>query len=209
MPSSGNDMYVVGILGGIASGKSLVTGLLARRGAWIINADRIGHQVLKTSEVKALIRQRWGDAVFNTDGEVDRSALAAIVFGSSPESEKERQILEQFTHPAIGEGIRAELERAAAEGTQIVVLDAPVMLEAGWDTECNTLVYIDAPREIRRQRALKSRGWKEEDFAAREGAQKSLEKKRSQADFVIDNSTCIDTVEQQVDRLWETWTSSG
>ena len=202
-------MYVVGILGGIASGKSLITDLLARRGAWIIDADSIGHQVLKTSEVKTLVRRRWGAAVFGADGEVDRPALAAIVFGSSPESETERKILEQFTHPAIGEGIRAELERAAAEGTRIVVLDAPVMLEAGWDHVCDTLVYIDAPRELRRQRALEDRGWKEEDFAAREGAQKSLEKKRSRADFVIDNSTCIDSVEQQVDRLWETWTSTG
>ena len=202
-------MYVVGILGGIASGKSLITDLLARRGAWIIDADSIGHQVLRTPEVKTLVRQRWGTAVFGTDGEVDRPALAAIVFSSSPESETERKILEQFTHPAIGEGIRAELERAAAEGTRIAVLDAPVMLEAGWDQVCDTLVYIDAPREIRRQRALEDRGWKEEDFAAREGAQKSLEKKRSRADFVIDNSTCIDSVEQQVDRLWETWTSIG
>ncbi|MGD9126961.1 MAG: dephospho-CoA kinase [Planctomycetia bacterium] len=202
-------MYVVGLLGGIASGKSLVSGLLARRGAWIIDADRIGHQVLKIPEVKAQIRDRWSDTVFDTDGEVDRSALATIVFGPSPKSEQERKVLEQITHPAIGEGIRAELERAASEGAPIAVLDAPVMLEAGWDKECNTLVYIDVPRDVRRQRALESRGWKEEDFTAREGAQKSLEKKRSQADFVIDNSTCIDAVEQQVDRLWAIWMSDG
>lgn len=196
-------MYVVGLLGGIASGKSLVTSLLARRGALVIDADRIGHQVLKTPEVKALIRDRWTDSVFHPDGEVNRSALAAIVFGVSPEAKVERKYLEQITHPAIGQGIQAELDRAASEGVKIAVLDAPVMLEARWDVVCDTLVYIDAPRAIRRQRALESRGWKEEDFAAREAAQESLEKKRSRADFIIDNSSCVHFVEQQVDRLWK------
>ena len=202
------NMYVVGILGGIASGKSLVTGLLARRGALIIDADRIGHQVLKTPEVKALIHDRWGDAVFDSDGEVNRRRLAAIVFDDSPTAQVEREFLEKFTHPAIGQEIRAILNHASIEGVKLAVLDAPVMLEAGWDAVCDTLVYIDSPREIRCRRAMESRGWKKEDFAAREAAQKSLEKKRSRADFVIDNSTCIDSVEQQVDRLWKSWESS-
>lgn len=194
-------MKIIGLLGGIASGKSLVAKEFCRLGAATLDGDRAGHEVLRLTQVKQCIHARWGDAVFAADGEVDRQSLGRIVFEPSPEGRRELEYLEKLTHPRIGERLRRQAAELAAAGRAIAVLDAPVMLKAGWDAFCDHVVFIDAPQEVRRARAL-ARGWRQEEFAARESAQEPLQVKRARADFVIDNSGPAEETRSQVEALW-------
>jgi dephospho-CoA kinase len=106
-------------------------------GAGVLDADRAGHEVLCTAEVERAVRQRWGDGVFGPDGRVDRQRLAEIVFTPSKEGVEARKYLEQLTHPAIGERLREQAEQLQREGCAVIVLDAALLLEAGWDKLCD------------------------------------------------------------------------
>jgi dephospho-CoA kinase len=194
-------MQIIGLLGGVASGKSLVARQLAELGAGVLDADGAGHAVLRLPQVEAAARRRWSEAVFGPDGRIDRARLARIVFAGPPEGPPERDYLEQLTHPEIGRLLRQQAEAMAAAGTPAAVLDAPLLLEAGWDNLCGRLVFVDAPRQTRLERAL-ARGWTKEDFAAREGAQESLDHKRMRADVTIDNSGLAERTQAQVERFW-------
>lgn len=194
-------MHVIGILGGVASGKSAVARLLAEAGAGVLDADRIGHEVLGLAEVEAAARARWGDAIFDAAGRIDRGRLAAIVFTPPPEGPRERAALEELTHPRIAERIRGEAERLAAAGCPAAVLDAPLLLEANWDRLCDRLVFVEAPRHVRLARALE-RGWSRAEFAAREHAQTPVEQKRARADLIIENSGDLEETREQVLRFW-------
>ena len=195
------NLQVLGVLGGIASGKTFVTGELARLGAAAIDADRIGHAVLREPEVREAVRRRWGDAVFS-DGEVDRAKLAAIVFGAGEQAREELAELEKLTHPRITERICDEIDQLDKAGeAPAVVLDAPVLLKAGWSEFCDRMIYVDAPREVRLARAVE-RGWSEDEFERREAAQESLQAKRRIADFVIDNSRSAESTRQAVAQFW-------
>jgi dephospho-CoA kinase len=195
-------MRVIGILGGVASGKSLVSDRLAQLGAGLIDADKVGHEVLLLPEVIFAARDRWGFAVLTEGGQIDRPRLAKEVFGSTPMAVEALRFWESVTHPLIGHLICQKIESYRDQSFEAVVLDAPVMIEAGWDSVCEILIFVDSPREVRLQRAT-TRGWSKEDFAAREAVQKSLDFKLSQADFVIDNSGLPETVLDQVDRFWQ------
>ena len=191
---------IIGIVGGIASGKSLIAGQFERQGAAVVSADALAHEVLKFDEVKRRARVRWGDAVFSADGEIDRSALAKIVFAPPPDGPRELIHLEQLTHPEIGRLARERLQALGRENAvPAVVLDVPLLFESGWNKFCDKIVYVDAPRETRLWRAL-GRGWTREEFDRRETAQQSLETKRDQADLVIDNSGSPQLTQAQVDR---------
>lgn len=194
-------MITIGLLGGVASGKSLVAEAFRELGAAILDGDRAGHEVLELEEVKQALRARWGERVFTAEGAVHRPAVAAIVFGPGAEPAAERAWLETVTHPRIGELLLARLSELGQSRPPAVVLDAPLMLEAGWDRMCDLVVFVDAPPDLRRSRAV-GRGWREEDFAAREGAQESLDRKRARADVVIDNSGSAAATRQQVARVW-------
>jgi dephospho-CoA kinase len=192
---------VIGLLGGVASGKSFVARRLEELGAALLDADGAGHEVLRTPEVEALARARWGDGVFGPDGRIVRKALAAIVFRPGDAGRRELTYLEQITHPRIGERLRAQLQAAGVQGVKALILDAPVLLEAGWDALCDRLVFVDSPEDQRLERA-RSRGWSEEEFRRREGAQVDLTEKRARADFVIDNSGSKENTISEVDRFW-------
>ena len=195
-------MVVLGIVGGIASGKSLVSRRLAELGAEVLDADRLGHEVLFDPEVKRAIRGRWGDEVFDADGQVDRRQLAAVVFAGLPDSREELDYLEQLTHPRIGQRLRETMDRMARTGaSSVLVLDAALLLEAGWDRYCDKILFVETPRCIRLQRA-EQRGWTEAGFEAREAAQASVESKRIRADIVIDNSSTPEHTYEQLETVW-------
>jgi dephospho-CoA kinase len=195
-------MLVIGILGGVASGKSLVSGELARLGAGVLDADRAGHEVLRMPAIAAAARRRWGEEIFAADGQIDRKRLAGIVFSPPPEGSRQRKYLEELTHPEIGRLLGQQARRMSESGTVAAILDAPLLLEAGWDKFCGRLIYVDAPRELRLQRAL-ARGWSEKEFAVRESVQEDLESKRGRADAVVDNSGSPEQTRDQVQRLWQ------
>lgn len=194
-------MRWIGLLGGVASGKSRVAQMLAEVGAIVLDADRMGHEVLQWPEVEAAAQRRWGDKVFGDDGHVDRARLGEIVFSPPPEGPREREYLEQLTHPRIGQALQDRAREAAEQGAAAVVLDAPLLLEAGLDRLCDTIWFVDAPAATRLERAL-ARGWDEQHFAARERAQRDLDAKRERADHVIDNSGTPDETRVQVQELW-------
>ncbi|MGO8689383.1 MAG: dephospho-CoA kinase [Thermoguttaceae bacterium] len=200
-------LRIIGLLGGVASGKSTVAHELARLGAGVLDADRAGHEVLRLAHVEAAVRRRWGEAVFGPDGHVDRRRLKTIVFAPPPAGPPERKYLEGLTHPEIGRLLQAQAAAMEAGGVKIAVLDAPLILEAGWDKLCEKLVFVDSPAEVRLARAL-GRGWNEEEFAARQAAQESLDLKRRRADVIIDNAGSPQRTAAQVEHFWHSLVGS-
>lgn len=194
-------MLVLGVAGGVASGKSAVSRELARLGAVVLDADEIGRQVLEEPAVREAIRDAWGDEVFTPEGKVDRKALAGRVFAPGHEGARQLARLEEITHPRIGARLNEEIDRIAASGAPAVVLDAAVMFKAGWHRLCNRIVFVDAPRALRLARAVE-RGWTEEHFDAREAAQTPVEVKRGLADTIIDNSGELAHTIDQVEQFW-------
>ncbi len=195
-------MFVIGLIGGVASGKSWVAAEFQRLGAVVLDADRMGHEVLTESDIQAAVRNRWGSAVFHPLGEIDRATVARIVFAPPPSGPPELAFLEALTHPRIAAKLRNQIDRLNAEkSTPAVILDAPILLKAGWNRYCDQVVFVDASHVVRLARA-KQRGWTEEQFSAREQAQESLDYKRSQAGLVIDNSGTAENTRQQVATIW-------
>jgi dephospho-CoA kinase len=193
---------VIGLLGGIGSGKSRVAEAFARRGALVIDADRIGHDALRDPEVRRQIVERWGTGQLDDQGEIVRRRLGAIVFAD----DAEREALEALVHPWIGRRVREEVAAAQADtGSRFILLDAAVMLEAGWNAACDKLVFVDAPRPLRLERVARQRGWTPADVAARERAQLPLTAKAARADHVLDNSGTLEDLERQVDDLLHDW----
>ncbi|MEN6406724.1 MAG: dephospho-CoA kinase [Thermoguttaceae bacterium] len=193
-------MRIIGIVGGVASGKSAVAEHMRRLGAAVIDADQLGHEALRLPRVEAAARQRWGQAVFGDDGRIDRARLAAVVFGADSKAERERKYLEKLTHPEIARRLWQQAV-AASSRVPLVVLDAALLTETGWDKWCEKVVFVDAPPEMR-QRRTAARGWDKEDFTAREGAQDSLDRKRERADVIIDNSGPLERTQAQVEQFW-------
>lgn len=192
-------MKVIGIVGGVASGKSLVTDCLAQLGVAVLNADHLGHEVLRQPEVIAALVDRWGPAVLLDDGQINRSVVARIVF--APGREAEKQFLESISHPRIAAAMRATLDEWRAKGdVQLAAVDAAIMLETGWSRYCDEIWFVDAPSEIRRQRALQ-RGWTPEQWVARERSQWPIERKREAATQVIDNSGSAEETCRQVKKV--------
>jgi dephospho-CoA kinase len=152
--------------------------------------------------VLAALRQRWGNAVFSVDGHVDRAAVARRVFAEDDQAMADREFLEDLLHPRIRRRLEALRQQFAAEGKRAAVLDAPLLLEAGWGAMCDVVLLIDAPRQARREWA-RQRGWTEEEFARREAAQWPVEQKRRAADVIIQNNGSIDQLRDAVRNFWE------
>ena len=193
---------VIGLLGGMGSGKSRVAAEFAKHGARIINADQLGHDALRESAIREELVQRWGREILDGNGEIVRGRVAGIVFAD----EAERQALERVVHPYITRRIREEITNAQNDpGVKLIVLDAAIMLETGWDRDCDRLVYVHAPRAARLRRLADQRGWSEKEVESRESAQSSLTEKATRADCAIDNSESPDSLAWQVEGLLRQW----
>ena len=196
---------VVGLVGGIGAGKSQVAEAFARRGARVVSGDALAHAALRQSAIKEQVVRRWGERMLDDKGEVQRRLLASVVFAEAGE----RRALEAMVHPWIKERIRAEVDAARTDASvRLIVLDAAVMLEAGWHDVCDRLVYIDAPREVRLRRVAGQRGWTAREVEAREAAQLPLTAKAAHADYTLDNSASLEELERQVDDLVRLWGSA-
>jgi dephospho-CoA kinase len=196
---------VVGLVGGVGSGKSRVASLLAARGATVINADTVGHELLGEPEIRARIVERFGTDVLEPPGaadatppRIDRRALAAIVF-ADPSA---RHALETILHPVMRARFLATIDQLARQPQfALIVLDAAILLEAGWDDLCDRIVFVDAPWPERLRRVAETRGWSDSTFEARERAQWSADRKRHRADAILTNDSSPDRLEREVDRL--------
>jgi dephospho-CoA kinase len=193
---------VVGLIGGIGSGKSKVAAAFAARGARVIAGDDLAHEALRQSEVKARVTERWGRGVFDERGEIQRGKLAAVVFADPAE----RRALEAIVHPWIRDRIRRDVDEARRDpAVRLVVLDAAIMLETGWNEICDRLVFVDAPNEERLRRVTGQRGWTADELRARERAQLPLTEKAARADHALDNSGSFDRLGCQVEELLRLW----
>jgi dephospho-CoA kinase len=189
---------ILGVIGGIGSGKSLVAAELARRGGYIIAADQLGHEALRQPEIMARVRERWGAKVVNAQGDVDRRRLGGIVFADA----SERRELETMVFPWIERRIEEEIAKADADPkVAFVILDAAIMVEAGWDRRCDYVVFVDAPQHQRLERLARQRRLSLADVEVRERAQMPLEEKKRLADFVIDNSGTPEHMARQLERV--------
>jgi dephospho-CoA kinase len=190
-------VLLVGLTGGIGSGKSTVAGMLAERGAVVLDADRLARDaVAPGTEGFDAVMARFGDTVIAPDGALDRAALARIVFAD----DEARAALEAIVHPDVQRRI-AESVTAHAETDDVVVVDSPLLIEAGAHEGFEVVVVVTAPIDERVAR-LAARGMSEEDVLARDAAQMPLEEKAALADVVVDNDGSLDDLESKVDRLW-------
>ena len=194
-------MITLGLVGGIASGKSVVAECFRDLGAVVLDADKAGHDVLREPGVIAPLRQRWGDRILESGGQISRREVARIIF--SPGNDAEREFLEKITHPLIERKLQQELARVQsfASPPRVIVIDAALLFEGGWDKLCDKIVYVDAPRDARLERAIR-RGWSAEQFAAREAAQLPLEEKRTRSHILIRNVRTIEHVRDVVRLTW-------
>jgi dephospho-CoA kinase len=194
-------MLILGLVGGIASGKSVVANMLRDLGAVVLDADKAGHAVLREPQVIDAIKQRWGDRVLDPNGQVSRRAVAKIVFAAG--NEAERLFLQQLTHPRIETLLKAELEhiRNSPNPPPVVAIDAALLFEAGWDKLCDKILYVDAPRDVRLERAV-ARGWSAEQFAAREAAQMPLAEKAARSHIVIRNARTLENIREVLRLTW-------
>ena len=193
---------VIGLVGGIGSGKSFVAADFVRHGGYLIAADPLGHEALRQPHLRDRVVHRWGKETLDASGKIDRRALGRIVFANP----MELRALEAITYPYIEERVAQEIAKAESDpAIGFVVLDAAVMLEAGWADRCDHIAYIDVPREIRVERLMKHRGWTEAELARREANQMPLDEKRRHADAIIDNRGDGSDIGPQVERLLKQW----
>jgi dephospho-CoA kinase len=186
----------IGLTGGIGSGKSTVSALLAARGAVIVDADRIAREVVEPGTPGlARVVEEFGTGVLATDGSLDRAALAAVVF-ADPEA---RRLLDGIVHPLV-RARAAELAGAAPPGA-VVVNDVPLLVETGQASTYDLVLVVEADPATRVAR-LVQRGLTAEDARARMAAQASDEQRRAVADVVLDNSGTPEQLAEQVDRFW-------
>lgn len=188
---------VIGIAGGVGSGKSAVVRALQSVPLFVIDADSIGHQQLLCPAVRQKLLQQFGTQIANASGEIDRPKLAAIVFGDSPEQQAAREQLNRIVRPGIRAQILNQLENIPPNATA-AILDAALLLEAGWQQLCDAVIFVDTPLELRLQRVAAARGWSPEELHRREASQWPLEKKRAAASHIIDNSTTLDAAASQL-----------
>jgi dephospho-CoA kinase len=190
-------VIVVGLTGGIGSGKSTVSGLLAGRGAVVVDADAITRQLQAPGQpVLAAIVERFGPDIVSADGTLDRAALAAIVF-DDPAALKD---LNAIVHPAVGTEIARRLE-AERTGDRVVVLDIPLLVEGG-RYQVAGLMVVDVDPDVAVDRLVRFRGMSEADARARMANQVSRADRLAKADWVIDNSGDHSALERQVDAAW-------
>jgi dephospho-CoA kinase len=177
---------VIGVVGGMGAGKSTVSGLLEARGAHVIDADHVGHALLDQKPSRLEVVARFGPEVLSSEDpeRADRAALARRVFADPAE----RAALERILHPRMKSTFEKAIARAVRRGeARMVVLDAAVLFEAGWNEICDFVVFVDAPFAVRLDRLRAHRSWTAADLKAREAAQWPLERKRGLADMVVVN----------------------
>jgi dephospho-CoA kinase len=187
---------MVGLTGGIGSGKSTVAGILAKRGAVVVDADAIARMVVEPGmPALAALAEAFGEEIVKPDGSLDRAALAERAFVT----DETRKQLEAITHPAIGTEFLAQIAKAPADG--IVVHDVPLLVESTRGFEYGAVIVVEAPRELRLDR-LEARGVARADAERRMALQASDEERRKVADWVLDNSADVAHLERQVDAIW-------
>lgn len=187
---------VIGFVGGIGAGKSTVAKAVCQQiSAEVIDGDRIGHQVLEFSHVETQLKAQFGESIFADDNTVDRSRLGALVFGTDEDSKTRLKQLTEIMYPEIGRVIQQKIKEYRSESrVKLILLDAAVLFEAGWDQYCDQIAFVEVPDEIRKQRVIQNRHWTAEQWEQRELNQMALDQKRSRCSLVIPYSETAESM---------------
>jgi dephospho-CoA kinase len=186
---------MVGLTGGIGSGKSTVARMLAERGSIVVDADLIAREVVDRPEVLAALAEKFGPEILAADGTLDRAALAERAFVT----DELRKALEAITHPPIGEEFLRRVAAAPADG--IVVHDVPLLVESTRGYQYGGVIVVVAPKEVRLQR-LEARGVPRADAERRMVLQATDEERAKVATWILDNSGDLEHLERQIDEIW-------
>ena len=194
-------MLVIGLTGGIGTGKSEVTRLLGSLGAVVINADQVGHEAYKPdSESWNEVVKAFGEAILRSNREIDRQKLGNILFGDPDQLAK----LNRIMHPRMAHIVSEKLESLRDQGTAVVVVEAALLFEAGWDSLVDEVWATDSPVETVIKRLQARNGMSAEEVLKRIDSQMDRSERLSRAQVIVDNGGDVADLESTVDRLWKT-----
>lgn len=196
-------MQVIGLVGGIASGKSTVAAELARLGAEVLDADQAAHDAMRRPEVKLALVERWGNSILDGSGEANRKLIAEKVFSPTDSDSQELKFLENLLHPLVRKQFEQELAQLAAQGVEAAVIDAPLLLDAGWGDLCDFIIFVESSEQDRIARAS-PRNWSGNEFSQREAAQMTIVEKQRRATHVIRNFGSREDLQAEVREFWAT-----
>ncbi|MHC4244823.1 MAG: dephospho-CoA kinase [Planctomycetota bacterium] len=186
---------IIGILGGICSGKSTVAGEFAKLGCKVIDADKIAHELLERKDIKESVVNLFGEAILNSEKKIDNKKLAGIVFSDS----EKLSSLNKIIHPSVLERAEELIEKYNRQsGVKAIVLDMPLLAEVGWDKRCDKLIFVDCKRVLRINRAKKRGVFDENQLEIRENFQISLDNKVAITDNTIDNNSGFSALAKQI-----------
>ena len=192
-------MVVIGLTGGILAGKSTISGMLAEKGAVIIDADKIGHAAYKPhTETWQELVDAFSNGILKQNGEIDRKRLGEIVFADPDALDR----LNRIVHPRMREMMREEIEQLRGEGVAVVVLEAAVLIEADWTDLADEVWVAVAPEDVVIKRLRDRGGLSEEQARARIRSQLPAEERAKHADVIIDTDCDLSEVRARVDELW-------
>jgi dephospho-CoA kinase len=177
---------IIGIAGGIGSGKTYIARLFGELGCMVIEADALIREAYSDPAILLTLRKWWGDEVFDSHGQVNRPAVAQRIFNNAAERIK----LEELLHPWV-DGRRASLQEQALPETVAFIWDTPLLFETGLNARCDAVVFVDVPREVRLARVQAQRGWDAAELRRRENLQIPLDKKRQISDYVLTNAAPV------------------
>ena len=199
-------MLVIGLTGGIGTGKSEVAGLLQSLGAEVIDADQVGHEAYTPdSESWRAVVNAFGEEILRPDGQIDRGRLGAIVFSDPDQLEK----LNGIMHPRMARMVGDKIEVLRDKGAPAVVVEAAVLFEAGWDSLVDEVWTTDSPVELVIERLQARNGMGEEEVMRRINSQMDRSERIERSDLVVDNSGDVTSLEETVKALWDTRVNKG
>ena len=192
---------IIGLAGGIGSGKSTIARLFGEMGCLVLSADDHVREAYADPAVKSTLRAWWGDEVFDKSGEVDRKVLGRMVF-ENPEAKRR---LEAYIHPIVAEKRRRAMEAAAGDAQVLAcVWDIPLLFEVGLNRDCDAVVFVEAPIEQRLSRVKSTRGWDQAELLRREKLQLPLDNKRRMSNYILQNTADVGFARRQVQDLLST-----
>ena len=194
-------MFVIGLTGGIGTGKSEAARYLVSLGADLIDADVVGHEAYRPhAEAWRRVVEAFGQGILDPENEIDRRALGAIVFSDSGQLAR----LNGIMHPLMAGMVQERIDDFREKGAEAVVVEAALLFEAGWNSLVQEVWVTDSPADVVVDRLAQRNGMSAEEARRRISSQLSREERLERADFVIDNSTDVESMRRAIDELWAT-----
>ena len=196
---------IIGILGGIGSGKSTVAAEFAKLGCKVIDADKIAHELLDEPSVKEKVVGLFGRSILNPEGKIDRGKLAEVVFADADKL----SLINEIIHPLVLQRVRELIKQYDCQNqVKAIVLDMPLLVEVGWDKRCDKLIFVDCEQKLRLDRAKKL-GFDKNQVKIRENFQISLDNKANVADNTINNNSDFSALAKQVTDIFSYVVDNG